>query len=129
MLITPADVIGYSVFEQVKGREEKLLEQDILEAEIEVRKIAGHDFSAPEYTPLPAEVKLALQKLAQYYALVNSDESLSKGIKSEKIGDYSYTVSEGSSTAKPDVFDLLGTFIKKDKPTDIGTARMRLRSL
>lgn len=129
MLITHDDVISYSVFDQVKSREKSLLEKDILEAEIEVRKIAGHDFSAPEYTPLPAEVKLALQKLAQYYALVNSDESLSKGIKSEKIGDYSYTVSEGSSTAKPDVSALLSSFIKKDEPADPGTARMRLRSL
>ncbi|WP_203363080.1 DUF3199 family protein [Bacillus sp. REN10] len=129
MLITPDDVISYSVFEQVKSRDTKLLEQDILEAEIEVRRIAGHDFSAPEYTPLPAEVKLALQKLAQYYALVNSDESLSKGIKSEKIGDYSYTASEGSGNAKPDVSALLSAFIKKDEPADPGTARMRLRSL
>lgn len=84
MLITPEEVIAYSVFEAVKSRPEDLLQHDILEAETEIQSIVGHDFSGEKYQPLPEKVKLALLKLAQYFALINSDESIVKGYKSEK---------------------------------------------
>ncbi|OES45815.1 protein YqbG [Domibacillus iocasae] len=129
MLITTAELIAYTVFDEVKERPDALLKQDILEAEVEVKGIVGHDFSGADYQPLPDEVKLAIKKMAQYYALVNSDESLTKGIKSEKIGDYSYTVSDTSGTSKPDVSGLLKAFILPDEATATGNARFRMRAL
>lgn len=46
MLISPEDVRAYTVFESVKNRSDELLESDIIEAEAEVFKIAGHDFTS-----------------------------------------------------------------------------------
>lgn len=129
MLITAEELIGYTDFESVKERSKEKLEQDILEAQVEVKGIVGHDFTDEAYQPLPAEAKLALLKLAQYFALVNVDEALTKGIKSEKIGDYSYTISDTSGSTRPDVSGLLKAFIKKEEPSDPGNARMRLRAL
>lgn len=126
MLITPADVIAYSVFDAVKERPASLLEQDILEAEIEIESIVGHNFS--EAAPLPGKAKLALLKMAQFYALINSDESIVKGYTSEKIGDYSYTLANGQTIRKPDIKGLLKEFIKSE-PTDRSGVQMRLRVL
>ena len=50
-------------------------------------------------------------QLAQYFALKNGDESLLKGYKSEKLGDYSYTLSRSGGLVKPDVYKLLEEFI------------------
>jgi hypothetical protein len=126
MLITPDDLKSYSVFDVVKSRPDSLLEKDILEAEVEIESIVGHDFS--EYSPLPNKAKLALLKMAQFFALINSDESITKGIKSEKIGDYSYTLSDGQNIKKPDVYNLLKEYIKTE-PSRIGTVNLRMRSL
>ncbi|RJS59151.1 DUF3199 family protein [Bacillus sp. PK3_68] len=126
MLITPADVIAYSVFDAVKERPVSLLEQDILEAEIEIESIVGHNFA--EIAPLPDKARLALLKMAQFYALINSDESIVKGYTSEKIGDYSYTLANGQTIRKPDVKSLLKEFIKTE-PTDRFGVQMRLRVL
>ena len=41
MLITPDDIIQYSVIEAVKNRPQELLRQDILEAEAEAEQITG----------------------------------------------------------------------------------------
>ncbi|MGG3801787.1 protein YqbG [Metabacillus fastidiosus] len=125
MLITPLELISYSAFAAVKERPETLLTQDILEAEVEIKKIVGHDFS--EYNPLPEEAKLALLKMAQFFALINSDESIVKGYTSEKIGDYSYTLSNGESIRKPDVYNLLKEYVQK-QPVQ-GSVKMRLRSI
>jgi len=124
MLITPSDLKAYSVFDVVKERPDELLEQDILEAEVEIESIVGHDFS--EYDPLPEKAKLALLKMSQFFALINSDESITKGIKSEKIGDYSYTLSDGQSIKKPDVYNLLKEYIE---PSQIGSVNLRMRAL
>ena len=129
MLITSEELVNYTAFDQVKNREGDLLELDILEAEVEIKIIVGHDFTDEAYQPLPPAARLAILKLAQYFALVNSDESLTKGIKSEKIGDYSYTVSEGSGNTMPDVSNLLKPFIKKEEPADPGNVRLRMKSL
>ncbi|WP_309087195.1 DUF3199 family protein [Domibacillus sp.] len=129
MLITAEELVNYTSFDEVKNREGDLLGQDILEAEVEVREIVGHDFTDEAYQPLPPEARLAVLKLAQYFALVNTDESLTKGIKSEKVGDYSYTVSEAIGSSMPNVSNLLKPFIKKEEPADPGTARMRMRAL
>lgn len=123
MLITPSDLKAYSVFDVVKERPDELLEQDILEAEVEIESIVGHDFS--EYDPLPEKAKLALLKMAQFFALVNSDESIVKGYKSEKIGDYSYTLGDGSVLRKPDVYGLLKEYIIESSTNESIKFRMR----
>ncbi|MGE6260875.1 protein YqbG [Heyndrickxia sporothermodurans] len=127
MLITPSDLKDYTDFEVVKERLDAKLEQDILEAEVEIESIVGHDFS--EYDSLPKKAKLALLKMAQFFALINSDESIVKGYKSEKIGDYAYTLADGNSIRKPDVFSLIKDYIKDSSHQNEGTARLRIRSL
>ncbi|WHX46086.1 protein YqbG [Bacillus pumilus] len=130
MLISPEDVRAYTVFESVKNRSDELLESDIIEAEAEVFKIAGHDFTSEKYQPLPEKAKIALIKMAQFFALINGDESIIKGYKSEKIGDYSYTLADGNAVSKPDVYNLLIDFIEPIvPPEDPASVRMRLRSL
>jgi len=130
MLISPEDVRAYTVFESVKNRSDELMESDIIEAEAEVFKIAGHDFTSEKYQPFPEKAKIALIKMAQFFALINGDESIIKGYKSEKIGDYSYTLADGNAVSKPDVYNLLIDFIEPiDPPEDPASVRMRLRSL
>lgn len=130
MLISPEDVRAYTVFGSVKNRSDELLESDIIEAEAEVFKIVGHDFTSEKYQPLPEKAKIALIKMAQFFALINGDESIIKGYKSEKIGDYSYTLADGNAVTKPDVYNLLIDLIEPiDPPEDPASVRMRLRSL
>ncbi|MBX0319756.1 protein YqbG [Shouchella clausii] len=111
-LITPADVKAYSTFPQVQNRADELLAQDILEAEIEIEEITGHLFTDEEFNPLPARVKLAAQKLAQFYAIINSDEALARGIKQERFENYSYTLADGENVSEPDVRSLLAPYIR-----------------
>lgn len=131
MLITPDEVIAYSVFDTVKARPEELLQHDILEAETEIQSIVGHNFSDEKYQPLPEKVKLALLKMAQYFALINSDESIVKGYKSEKIGDYSYTLGDGQTIQKPEVENLLKDFVENPNapPDGKGSVLLRVRAL
>lgn len=132
--ITPEQVIEYTVFDKVKQRAQGLLEKDIIEAEQEIKSIVGHTFDGvdadgiPLYPTLPAEVEIAYLKMAQFFALINSDESITKGYQSERIGDYSYTLASGQTVRKPDVFDLLSAYVK---PAEIktGNTRMRMRSI
>ncbi|WP_195257825.1 protein YqbG [Bacillus paralicheniformis] len=124
MLITPDDIIQYSVIEAVKNRPQELLRQDILEAEAEAEQITRHRFTDEKYDPLPEKARLALLQLAQYFALKNGDESLLKGYKSEKLGDYSYTLSRSGGLAKPDVYKLLEEFI-----LDYESVRFKVRPL
>ncbi|BBP90942.1 hypothetical protein BsIDN1_45600 [Bacillus safensis] len=112
MLISPEDVRAYTVFESVKNRSDELLESDIIEAEAEVFRIVGHKFTSEKNQPLPEKAKIALIKMAQFFALINGDESIIKGYKSEKIGDYSYTLADGNAVSKPDVYNLLIDFIE-----------------
>ncbi len=126
MSITPDELKQYSVFEDVLERPEPLLKMDILEAETYINKKISKPLK--ELVPLPETLKLALLKVAQYFALVNSDESINKGYKSEKIGDYSYTLSDGSSVSVPDVSDLIADFIDVTVPTE-GNVFLRMRAL
>lgn len=126
-MITPQDVMEYTVFEDVKSRAVSLLDQDILEAQVEITEITGHGFSDPEYNPLPPKAKLAFLKMTQFFALINGDESIVKGYTSEKMGDYSYQLGNGSTIRKPDVFSLLKEYITKTEP--LGTTKIRMRSL
>jgi hypothetical protein len=128
MLITPTELKEYSEFDSVKERSNSLLEHDILEAEVAAEEIVGHDFA--EYSPLPPKAKLAILKLSQFYALINSDESIVKGYKSEKMGDYSYTLSDGNTLNKPDVSGLLKEYIQEGTAVDNSkTANLRMRSI
>lgn len=124
MSITPTDLKAYSTFEAVQNRPDPQLKMDILEAETYVNSKIEKPLK--EYDDLPTELKLALLKVAQFYALINGDESIIKGYKSEKIGDYSYTLSDGSSLSMPDVSGLLDGFMPKDdKKRDGVFLRMR----
>lgn len=116
MSITPSDLKKYSVFEDVQNRKDELLKMDILEAEtyVETFKLKK---PIEEYDPLPDKLELALLKTAQFYALVNSDESIAKGYKSEKIGDYSYTLQDGSRMSMPDISGLLKPFMEGETPS------------
>ncbi|OJD86943.1 protein YqbG [Bacillus anthracis] len=112
-LITAQELIDYTVLPEVKKRPVPLLEQDILEADTEIYNLSKIDFKDKTKHPeVPAEVKLACKKLAQYYAYINTDKNAMKGIKSESVGggDYSYT-KDSSSITKPDVLNLLKGFI------------------
>ncbi|WP_346817233.1 protein YqbG [Bacillus paramobilis] len=113
-LITAQELIDYTVLPEVKKRPVPLLEQDILEAETEINNIPNiaNFADKTKYPEVPAEVKLACKKLAQYYAYINADTTAMKGIKSESVGggDYSYT-KDSSSITKPDVLNLLKGFI------------------
>ncbi|MCP6683788.1 protein YqbG [Bacillus nakamurai] len=111
MLIQPSDVSSYSVYDQVKNRPEQLLVQDILEAEAEAARLTGHPFTDPMYTPLPEKAKLAIVKLAQYFALLNQNEAAASAYQSEKIGDYTYTVAAEGGIQKPAVYHLLSDYI------------------
>ncbi|WP_252503273.1 DUF3199 family protein [Sporosarcina sp. Marseille-Q4943] len=125
MSITPTELQAYTDFEAVKERAAEKLELDILEAETYIEKEIGKSLS--EFTSLPRKLRLALLKVAQFFALVNGDESLMKGYKSEKIGDYSYTLGDGSKMTMPDVLDLLDEYMEKESST--GGFFMRMRPL
>ncbi|MBV7321647.1 protein YqbG [Bacillus halotolerans] len=130
MLITPADLKNYTVFDSVKDRSDSLLTQDIIEGIADITYQVGHDFSGQEYDPLPEKVRLALLKMAQYFALINSDESITKGYTTEKIGDYSYSLGNGSSIQKPDVYTLIKDYVITSEPSLEGTeVKMRMRSI
>ncbi|MCS3600144.1 DUF3199 family protein [Bacillus toyonensis] len=112
-LITAQELIDYTVLAEVKQRPVSLLLEDILEAETEIYNLSKIDFNdKTKYPEVPAVVKLACKKLAQYYAYTNADTTAMKGIKSESVGsgDYSYT-KDSSSITKPDVLNLLKGFI------------------
>lgn len=128
--ITPEELIEYTVFDDVKNRGTELLAQDIIEAEGEVLRIVGHNFEDTEkYPTLPPPVKLAYLKIAQFYALINSDQNITKGIKSENIsaGGYSYTLGNGSTITAPQVDHLLTAYIEQNR--DIGNTTLRMRIL
>lgn len=111
MLVTPQEVRDYTPFETVKNRADAQLQMDILQAQVDVFDYCKHDFTDVKYTPIALEVKLAMFKLTEYYALINSDEGILRGIKSEKIGDYQYTLSDGT-TQVFSISKLLFNFIK-----------------
>lgn len=124
-LITPEQVSAYTEFETVKNRDPEKLASDILQSEIEVFSKAGHRFDTPAYVPLAAEVQLALIKLAEYYALVNSDESIAKGYTSERLSDYSYTLSDGRTVIKPAIDLLIAEYVIKPAPKRPVSFKMR----
>lgn len=122
-MITPQDVLDYTSYESVKNRTPDQLRFDIIQAREDIFKYCGHDFS--EYETLPEEVELAFIKVAEYYALINSDEGVAKGIKSEKLGDYSYTLGDGK-VQELKIGNLLHNYVKDSARR--GTS-FRMRSL
>jgi uncharacterized protein DUF3199 len=126
-LITPAQVIDYTDFDVVKERDTAKIEKDILQAEADIFEEAGHDFSDEIYESIPDKAELALIKVAEYYALINSDESIAKGIKSEKLEGYSYTLADGTVIKKPAIHNLIKPYIKKYDTT--GNLNFRMRAL
>lgn len=124
-LITPEQVVAYTDFESVKARAPSKLASDILQAETELFTKAGHCFDVPAYIPLPAPVELALIKMTEYYALINSDESIAKGYISERLGDYSYTLPDGRTISKPAIDLLIAEYVQKPAPKRPVSFKMR----
>lgn len=115
VLVTPEEVIEYSVFAKVKNRPPNLLELDILQASTDIYTWCGHNFDDTTlYPEIPPEVRLAAIKLTEYYALMNSDSSYVKGYQSESIGNYSYTLATGQ-THRVSLGTLLSAFGVKSK--------------
>ncbi|KAF6603414.1 protein YqbG, partial [Bacillus sp. EKM417B] len=72
----------------------------------------------------------AVLKMAQFYALINSDESITKGYTSEKIGDYSYTLGNGSTIQKPNIYSLIKDYVvPADSDLEGTEVKMRMRSI
>lgn len=126
MPITPEDLRGYTTFKSVKKRPDEQLKMDILEAESYIDSRIENPLH--KYDDLPDKLKIAWLKVAQFYALINGDESIAKGYKSEKIGDYSYTLADGSSMSMPDISNLLEEFLPPDEKKS-GGFFMRIRPL
>lgn len=122
-VISPEQLRAYTSFKVVKKRPDNLLLQDIYEAEVHIN--AKLEKPLDEHIPLPKQLELATLKIAQFFALINSDESRAKGIKSEKMSDYSYTLADGDELKLPDITVLLGDYAKKGK----NTAPWRIRPL
>ncbi|KRU18227.1 protein YqbG [Bacillus pumilus] len=127
MIISPEELQAYSVFERVKNRAVERLTADIIEAEAAVFQIVGHDFSSGKYQPLPEKARIALLKMAQYFAMLNDDESMMKGFTSEKMGDYSYAKAADQVTGKPYVYALLVDYIEPSLTR--GSTKLKVRSL
>lgn len=114
MPITPAELKKYTEFEVVQNRSEDRLQYDIMEAAIYIDGFIEPKLAT--YATLPDKLCLALMKVAQFIALANSDESITKGYKSEKIGDYSYTMGDGGALNFPDVSGLLADYLPDPEP-------------
>lgn len=136
-IITPQKLIEYTCIDDIKEREPNLLLMDIVEAQNEIFTLTLVNFEDTEQFPkVPEVVEIACLKLAQYYALVNSDEAALEQMQSERIGNYSYQrqsekagngLYQSTGFIKPNVTSLLSVWIKEKKSN--GTARMRLRSI
>ncbi|GAK11393.1 DUF3199 family protein [Geomicrobium sp. JCM 19039] len=126
MVISAEDVKHYSTFSSVKKRSDELIELDIVEAVVAVEAVLGKEVST--FDELPSKIRIALLKMAQFYALINGDESIVKGYQSEKISDYSYSLASGGTIRKPEIFGLLEGYID-EAPVVEGTTRLRMRSL
>lgn len=121
-MITPQEVKEYTSFDSVKNRDDEKIHFDIVQAKQDIFKYCGHRFTT--YQQLPDEVKLALIKLTEYYALINSDEGIAKGIQSESLGNYSYSI--GEKTYKMNLKSLLDDYVEN---TSKRGTRFRMRSL
>ena len=124
-VITPVELRAYTSFDSVKARSDQQLTDDIIQAEADIFDYVHHEFPTNEYPTVPVRVKLACKKLAEYYALSALDESAVKGYKSEKIGDYSYTMADGSGLrGKPEITALLEAYVK---PVVTEAPKVRMR--
>ncbi|PEE20742.1 hypothetical protein CON95_26980 [Bacillus toyonensis] len=136
-IITPQQLLEYTIIDDIKERDSKLLLMDIVEAQNEIFTLTLVNFEDKEQFPkVPEVVEIACLKLAQYYALVNSDEAALEQMQSERIGNYSYQrqsekagngLYQSTGFIKPNVTSLLSVWIKEKQSN--GTARMRLRSI
>ncbi|MBC6308122.1 DUF3199 family protein [Listeria sp. FSL L7-1582] len=126
--ITPQELKSYSEFEAVQDRSDGSLLLDIIEAESELESTLRQPISEvlDVDEKLPEKLRIALLKLAQFFALINSDDSIQKGYTSEKMSDYSYTIGSGDSLKKPDISGLINGFINEDvQKLKKGLFRMR----
>lgn len=122
--LTPTEVKDFTEIAQIKSLPDNKVGYAILEAESEVFAHCGHDFSdQTKYPTLPDPVKLAILKLSQFYCLQTFDEATLKAIKSQNIGDYSYST---DGLIKPDTHNLLSNYVESFKG---GNTRLRLGAI
>ncbi|MCU5196494.1 DUF3199 family protein [Bacillus mobilis] len=122
-IISPERLVAYTIFDEVKRRDPKLLQMDIVEAQNDIFSLTFVDFQdKSKYPTVPEEVEIACCKLAQYHALVNSDEASVEDVQSQRMGNYS---EQTNGYIKPDVRSLLFKWIKDKKKQ--GTVALRLR--
>jgi len=107
--ITPAEVIAYTDFKQVRDRDESKLRMDISRAEQYVISYTGNDFADADVIPDP--VRTALILLTEMYAYNACADAKSGGrrMKSEAFDDYSYTAEEVYFSAES--LDLAGVIV------------------
>lgn len=129
MLITPKDIRDYTSFNDVRRRTDFQLEFDIIQAEQEIFAYVGHKFDDVEkYPTIPAEVKFAATKLAEYNALINGDESITKGYKSINLaGELQYTLPGGDPIDKSYLTSLLHAHINTDATIPLGETKVKFR--
>ena len=124
-VIIPSELRAYTSFDSVKERTDQQLTDDIIQAEADIFNYVHHKFPTNEYPTVPAPVKIACKKLAEYYALSALDESSVKGYKSEKIGDYAYEMADKPGLqGKPEITALLDDYVK-EIVTETPKVRMR----
>lgn len=124
-IISPDRLVEYTIFDEVKQRDPKLLQMDIVEAQNDIFSLTFVDFQDKStYPTVPEEVEIACFKLAQYHALVNSDEAAIEDVQSQRMGNYS---EQTNGYIKPDVRPLLYQWIKEAKKQ--GTVSLRLRKV
>lgn len=122
--ITPEELIDFTPIEAIKNTPLYILDYYVEEAEAEVIAYCGHDFTDKDLYPItPNLVKLATLKLSQYYAILNSDEATIKAVRSQSIGDLSFSY---DGLQKPDIYHLLSKYRKVDGG---GSVAFRLRSV
>lgn len=125
--ITPDELIAYTTFPEVEERSPELLQEDIIEATAEVERVVGHDFSDASKYPngVPEPARIAYLKMAQFFALMNQDENVVKGILNEKVGNYTVQRADGSQEHYPPIEHLVSAYIEEENTGGV-TLRMGL---
>lgn len=131
MNITPDEIIDFSSNPEIKKRDPKNIEMDILRAKAKISGIfknsnKNYD-TIVEKNPNSKELRLAHILYAEYYGLQSLVISKAD-IQSETYDDYSYTRRTDKAVIEPDIMPLIKPFLEDDSPS-IRTTTMRLRVL
>lgn len=105
-MITAEDLRKYTNHEVIKEMDDDHLEGAIMLAVARLKSFLC-DPALDYITPVPLELKLAVSKVAEFYAFGASEEDRTlKGMKSESMGDYSYTRADSKAIISSIMVDL-----------------------